>query len=53
MKIVKDGQVVTAIQKEATNKVMTDTVTLEKGTYLFTMIYNGQVVGTQTIYTVS
>lgn len=53
VKIVKDGQVVTAIQKEATNKVMTDTVTLEKGTYLFTMIYNGQVVGTQTIYTVS
>ncbi|MBP3321799.1 MAG: hypothetical protein J6M12_05550 [Clostridia bacterium] len=53
VKVVKDGQVVTTIRKEAENKVMTDTVTLEKGTYLFTMIYNGQVVGTQTIYTVS
>ncbi len=53
VKIVKDGQVVATITKEAENKVMTDTVTLEKGTYLFTMYYNGQVMGTQTIYTVS
>lgn len=53
VKIVKDGAVVTTLEGTAAKNSFTAETTLEKGTYLFTLIYEGEEVGTQTIYKVN
>ena len=52
VKIVKDGAVVTTLEGTPEKNTFTVETTLEAGTYLFTLMYNGEEVGTQVIYTV-
>ena len=52
VKIVKDGTVVTTLEGTPEKGAFTVSTTLEKGTYLFTLLLNGEEIGTQSIYKV-
>jgi hypothetical protein len=52
VKIVKDGVIVKTLEGTPNGGSFTASTTLEKGTYLFTLLFEGEEIGTQSIYKV-
>ncbi len=52
LRIIKDGEVIQTVDASGNKDGFTATVDLEKGCYLLTMLCDGNVYGTQVVYTV-